>query len=188
MRAVIRRSLIAVVAAAGLFAAGCGDKESVVTFAPDEGTYVQLGPLSYQVQISRYLNPYDTEDKAYLSGLPSGTPADQQGQVWFGIFVRIKNYSGQTQMPAPASGYTITDTENNSYHPVQQDRKLNWYAYTPAKILPAAWFPSQDTTAGMNPIAGELLVFKLPLSTIQNRPLTLKIDQGGKSADVSLDL
>ena len=126
----LRRSLIAL-AAAGLLAAGCGDKQSVVTFAPDEGTYVQVGPLSYQVQISRYLNPGDIEDKAYLSGLPAGTQVDQKGQLWFGVFIRIKNYSKQTQIPPPSSGYVIDDTEGDQFHPVALNRKLNWYAYKP---------------------------------------------------------
>jgi hypothetical protein len=185
---VLRRSLIAMVAAAGLLTAGCGDKISNVTQGEDEGAYIDVGPLSYQVQISRYLNPYDTEDKAYLAGLPAGTPVDQQGQVWFGVFVRIKNYSDQTQTPASPDGYTITDTEGDTFHPVQLDRQRNAYAYTPTKILPAAWFPNQETTAGMNPIDGELLVFRLPLATVQNRPLDLHIDHGGKSATVTLDL
>lgn len=185
---VLRRSLIAVIAAAGLLAAGCGDKISNVTRGEDEGTFVDVGPLAYQVQISRYLNPYDTEDRAYLSGLPAGTPSDQKGQEWFGVFVRIKNYSKQTQRPAPASGYTITDTQGDTYHPVPLNRQVNWYAYAPAKILPAAWFPNQESTAGINPINGELLIFRFPTSTIQNRPLDLHIDQGGHSASISLDL
>ena len=184
----LRRSLIAVVAAASLLAAGCGDKISNVTQGEDEGTFVDVGPLAYQVQISRLLNPYDTEDKAYLSGLPAGTQADQPGQLWFGVFVRIKNYSDQTQMPAPASGYTITDTEHDTFRPVALNRRLNWYAYTPSKILPAAWFPNPLTTAGINPINGELLVFRFPLSSFQNRPLDLHINHGGHSATVSLDL
>jgi hypothetical protein len=185
---VLRRSLIALVAAAGLLAAGCGDKQATETFAADEGTIVDVGPLAYQVQISRYLNPGDTEDKAYLSGLPAGAPLDQQGQLWFGLFVRIKNYSEQTQTPAPASGYTIDDTEGHKFHPVALDRGRNWYAYTPQKILPAAWQPNPQTTAGMNPIAGELLLYKLPVADVQNRPLELHIDNAGKSAIVSLDL
>jgi hypothetical protein len=185
---VLRRSLIAMVAAAGLLAAGCGDKISNVTQGEDEGTYVNVGPLSYQVQISRYLNPYDTEDKAYLAGLPAGTQVDQKGQLWFGVFVRIKNYSKQTQIPAAPSGYVITDTLNRQYRPVALNRRLNAYAYTPQKILPAAWFPNQMTTAGINPINGELLVYRLPLAAVQNRPLDLHINQGGHSATVSLDL
>jgi hypothetical protein len=185
---VLRRSLIALVAAAGLLAAGCGDKISNVTQGEDEGSYINVGPLAYQVQISRYLNPYDTEDKAYLSGLPAGTQVDKKGMVWFGVFVRIKNYSKQTQTPAALSGYTITDTENDTFHPVQLNRQQNWYAYAPAKILPAAWFPSQETTAGINPIAGELLMFRFPLTAIQNRPLEMHIKQGANSATVTLDL
>lgn len=183
-----RRSLIALVAAAGLLAAGCGDKISNVTQGEDEGTFVDVGPLAYQVQISRFLNPYDTEDKAYLSGLPAGAQPDQQGQEWFGVFVRIKNYSKQTQMPAPASGYTITDTAGDTYHAVALNRRLNWYAYTPQKMLPAAWLPNQETTAGINPINGELLLFQFPVSTFQNRPLLLHINQGGSSATITLDL
>ena len=184
----MRRSLIALVAAAGLFAAGCGDKQSVVTFAPDEGTYVQVGPLAYQVQISRYLNPGDIEDKAYLSGLPAGTQLDERGQLWFAVFMRIKNYSKQTQMPAPPSSYVIDDTEGHKFHPLQLDRSRNWYAYAPQKLLPAAWMPSTQTTAGINPIDGELLLFKLPVPDAQNRPLELHIDNAGKSAIISLDL
>jgi hypothetical protein len=185
----MRRPLIAaLLAAAGLFAAGCGDKESVVTFAPDEGTYVQLGPLSYQVQISRYLNPGDTEDKAYLSGLPAGTSLDQKGQLFFGIFIRAKNYSKQTQRPAPQSAYTIEDTEGDHFRPLQLDGSRNAYAYTPVNMTPAAWFPNQQATAGINPIAGEELLFRLPVSAVQNRPLELHIDNAGHSAVISLDL
>src|SRR3954467_14378920 len=122
-----RRSTIALVAAAGLAAGGCGppppaglaaggcgspDTRSV---AETEGLYVDLGPLSYQVQISRYLNPGDTEDKAYLAGLPQGTAQAGRGEVGFGIFMRIKNYSDQ---PAtPASDFTIEDTEGDKFEP-----------------------------------------------------------------------
>jgi hypothetical protein len=185
----MRRSLIAVlVAAAGLFAAGCGDKESVVTFAPDEGTWVQVGPLSYQVQISRYLTPGDTEDMEYLGGLPAGTQLDKKGQLWFGVFMRAKNYSDQTQLPAPRTAYVIGDTEGDQFRPVPQDRSRNPYAYTPVRVTPAAWFPSQQSTAGINPIAGELLLFRFPVDAIQNRPMELHISNGGHSALISLDL
>ncbi len=188
MPSVIRRSLIALVAAAGLLAAGCGDKQSVVTFAPDEGTWVQVGPLSYQVQISRYLTPGDTEDSEYLGGLPAGTQLDRKGLLWFGVFIRAKNYSDLTQVPAPRSAYVIDDTEGDQFRPLQQNRSLNPYAYTPVRMTPAAWFPNQQTTAGINPIAGELLLFRFPVSAVQNRPMLLHINHAGKSATISLDL
>ena len=37
-----------------------------------EGTYLDLGGLKYQVQISRLLNPSSIEDRAYLVGLNTG--------------------------------------------------------------------------------------------------------------------
>src|SRR3954451_6817424 len=104
----MRRSLLVLIAAAGLAAGGCGAPQTR-TFAETEGLYVDVGPLSYQVQISRYLNPGDTEDKAYLAGLPSGTAPAGKDDVWFGVFMRVKNYSEQTA--TPASDFTIEDTE-----------------------------------------------------------------------------
>jgi hypothetical protein len=181
----MRRPLIAAVAVAALLAAGCGDKISNVTQGEDEGAYVNVGPLSYQVQISRYLNPYAQPDNEYMAGLPAGTPVDPKGFEWFGIFVRVKNYSKQTQTPVPASAYTVTDTQGHTYHPVPLDRGRNPLAYTPTKMTPAAWLPNPNSIAGMNPIAGEVILFRFPVATIQNRPLTLHI--AGR-ATVSLDL
>ena len=48
-----------------------GDRTSAET----EGIYLDLGDLKYQVQISRCLNPADTEDSSYLRGLPAGSGA-----------------------------------------------------------------------------------------------------------------
>ena len=48
--------------------------------------------------------------------------------------------------------------------------------------------PGKARNIGAQAASGELLVFRLPLKTIQNRPLDLHIDQGGKSATVTLDL
>src|SRR3954449_13044168 len=101
-----RRSMIALVAAAGLAAGGCGSADTR-SVAETEGLYVDVGPLSYQVQISRYLDPGDTEDKYYLAGLPAGTAQAGNGDVWFGVFMRIKNSSKQTQ--TPASDFMIED-------------------------------------------------------------------------------
>src|SRR3954453_13161370 len=102
----MRRGILIALAAAVL--AGCGSP-ATRTVAETEGQYVDVGPLSYQVQISRYLNPGDTEDKSYLTGLPAGTTQAGNGDVWFGVFMRVKNYSDKTQ--TPASNFTITDTE-----------------------------------------------------------------------------
>jgi hypothetical protein len=168
----------------GLVVAGCGT-EAIRTEAETEGLYVDVGPLTYQVQISRYLNPGDTEDKAYLRGLPSGETAGKD-DVYFGVFIRVKNYSDATQ--TPASEFWIEDTEGNRFDPVQLDTKLNEYAYQPVPLGAAQWLPNPQTTAGINPIQGELLVFKLPVDDLQNRPLDLHIKSGDDEAVVELDL
>jgi hypothetical protein len=181
-----RLALSAVVAAAALALAGCGSP-ATRTLAATEGLYVDVGPLSYQVQISRYLNPGDTEDKYYLAGLPTGAAQAGNGDVWFGVFMRIKNYSQQTA--TPASDFMIEDTEGNKFQPTALDSKVNPYAYKPRPIGPAQWLPNPQTPAGINPIAGALILFRLKVADLQNRPLELHINQTGQhEAIVELDL
>ena len=54
--------------------AACGDDVRRVASASDvteeavEGEPLELGELSYNVQITRFLNPDDTEDAEYLRG------------------------------------------------------------------------------------------------------------------------
>jgi len=178
--------MIALVAAAGLAAGGCGSPDTR-SLAETEGLYVDVGPLSYQVQISRYLNPGDTEDKAYLTGLPPGTTQAGKDDVWFGVFMRVKNYSDKTQ--TPASDFTIEDTEGNKFQPTALDTKLNAYAYNPTPLPASQWLPNPQTPPGINPIAGELILFRLGTADLQNRPMELHINQAGQQeAIVSLDL
>jgi hypothetical protein len=74
--------LLAVLALAGLTAgvSACGyeshEKEVV------EGEPVELGELAFNVTFSRYLNPADNEDSAYLVGQEPPPP----GSSYFGIF------------------------------------------------------------------------------------------------------
>ena len=56
-----------------LAAAGCGNKQETVTLGETEGIYLDIDELKYQVQISRYMNPDDVEDQAYLTGLTGGS-------------------------------------------------------------------------------------------------------------------
>jgi hypothetical protein len=180
----MRRLALSVVVAAVL--AGCGSP-ATRTRAETEGLYVDVGQLSYQVQISRYLNPGDVEDKYYLTGLPEGAAQAGNGDVWFGVFVRIKNYSDQTQ--TPASDFTISDTEGNKFEPTALDPKVNDYAFQPRPIPAGQWLPNPSTPAGVNPIAGALILFRLKTADLQNRPLELHINQTGQQeAIVSLDV
>ena len=167
--------------------AGCGDKQAIVTEADTEGVSVDVGKLVYQVQLSRYLNPADVEDKDYLMGLPAGTPGPKADETWFGVWMRVKNFTDQTQRPA--SQYTISDTEGAEYHPIPQSRSVNPFIYE-ANPMPAhTVLPVPESAAANGPIQGSLILFKLKTGSLQNRPLVLTIAQQGQdSAEVDIDL
>ena len=90
-----RRILLPLLAAAllALLALGvsaCGyssDSKSV-----SEGEPVKLGDLQFNVVFSRYLNPNDSEDAAYLVGQP---PAPE-GSTYFGVFFQVQNESNES--------------------------------------------------------------------------------------------
>jgi hypothetical protein len=178
-------------AVAPLVAAGCGataetGPEKAVT---DEGQYLEVGGLKYQVQISRELNPTDNEDRGYLVGLPSGISTEPSpGEIWFAVFMRVQNDGDRAE--SATSDYTITDTQNNTFRPVPLSGQ-NVFAYRPRTLQPGDLIPIPDSAAASDPIQGSLILFKLKTDDLQNRPLTLHISQGGasgQSAAVELDL
>jgi hypothetical protein len=168
--------------------AGCGNKTAVITTAETEGVYVDVGGLTYQVQLSRYLNPFDIEDKEYLHGLPAGTdPVLPGDETWFGVWMRVKNYSGGPLTPTRT--FTIVDTEGNKFEPVELDSASNPFAYEPILLQQSQVLPYPDTAAASGPIQGSLILFKLKTDALQNRPLRLEIEQAGaETAEVDLDL
>jgi hypothetical protein len=183
-------ALSAVLAGLLAAAAGCGGGTTSIQSSPattNEGLYLELGGLKYQVQISRFLNPADREDSAYFKGLPQGTSLGND-EVYFGVFMRVEN-DGDKQASA-TSQYTITDTQDNTFRPVPLDTKINPFAYRPQPVPPQAVLPNADSVAGEGVIQGSLVLFKLKEDDLQNRPLTLKIGGGGggPSQSVELDL
>src|ERR1700693_2226816 len=90
-------SLLALVVLAAVALAACGDSHTRVTtgtYAGESGKnapYLNVGPLVYEVQLSRELNPYDTEDAQYLQGLTPEQRKLEAGQEWFGVFVQGYN-------------------------------------------------------------------------------------------------
>jgi len=180
------RVLAILVVAASLGIAGCGEKSDYVRVAETEGTYVDVGNLVYQVQLSRYLNPADPEDREYLVGVPPNEPAPTGEETWFGVWMRVKNYSDQAQQPT--TNFVITDTENNKYYPIHLP-ETNPFAYNPPKLPAHQVYPFPDTAAASGPIQGSLILFKLKIVSTSNRPLILHIQQPGQDeAIVDLDL
>ena len=93
-----------------------GTRKSEEANANNNGGYVAAGPITYQLQVSRQLNPYATEDKQYLTGLPAGTPQPKPDEMWYGVFLQAKN---QTDAAAKTTdSFDIVDTQGNKYYPL----------------------------------------------------------------------
>lgn len=168
--------------------AGCG-KSNHPSSAENDGVYITAGPITYQLQVSRELNQYSTEDKQYLVGLPASAGPLGAGQEWYMVSLWGKN---QTKHPAATTdNFDIVDTQGNRYYPVPVNTSVNQYAWTPQSLGPGAVEPAPDTTASFGPTQGGLLLFKLPTTIYDNRPLTLEIKNPGGDkvwGTISLDL
>ena len=173
--------------ALGVGLTACGNKESHPTSADTEGPYVDAGPLTYQVQLSRQLNPFAIEDRTYLTGVSS--PPPRPDQMWFAVFMWAKN---ETHQDATTTGtFDIVDTQGNKYYPVPIDPAVNPFAWFPQTLRPNGTQPAPDSIASFGPTQGGELLFKLSTSVYSNRPLTLQIYAPGeqsKPSSVSLDL
>jgi hypothetical protein len=149
--------------------------------------YFWSGPITYQVEVSRQLNPYDTYDVQYLSGVQGAQNISAQ-QFWFGVFLWAKNQSGH--IATTADRFTITDSNGNVYSPTALNASVNPFAWTSQKLNPDAIEPLADSAASDGSTGGGLILFKLNDSVYSNRPLVLKVYSPGssKASVVSLDL
>jgi hypothetical protein len=186
--------LLALALLASVALAACGDSHSKVTtgtYAGESGKnapYLDVGPLSYEVQLSRELNPYDAEDAQYLQGLTPEQRKLEAGQEWFGVFIQVYN-NGSHAEPS-ATDFTITDTQENVYTPISLGA-VNPFAYRPETIARNSRLPALDTTAANGPTQGALLLFKIQVVSLDNRPLTLKIvdpTDAAETASAELDV
>jgi len=182
-----RLTLAAALSAAALLASGCGGEHEPITSAHTEGIYLELDELKYQVQMSRYLNANDVEDRDYLVGLGESTAQPAADETWFGIFMRVENVTDEPIMSA--NEFEIHDTQQNVYRPIPLDRETNVFAYQPAEVPPHSKLPLPDSANDQTAIKGSLLLFRLKTSSLQNRPLELRFRRGsGTEAVVDLDI
>jgi hypothetical protein len=165
-------------AALALFVSACGyssDSKDVV-----EGEVVKLGELKYQVVFSRFLNPSDNEDSAYLVG----QPAPAKGSSYFGVFLEVQNKSEETQKLAET--FTIKDADEQTFDAIPSE---SLYAFPfGGEVESQEPIPSPDSTPQQGPIEGALVLFNLPADASENRPLTLFIEGPEGPAEVTLDL
>jgi hypothetical protein len=176
----IASSLLAALLLVGaVFAfSACGytsDSKDVV-----EGEPVELGELSYNVVFSRFLNPNDNEDSAYLVGQPDVPP----GSAYFGVFLEVQNESEEPQ--TLADSLTITDADHETFEALQSESP---YALPfGGEVESQEQIPILDSTPQQGPIEGSVVLFELPASASENRPLILSIPGPDGPATVTLDL
>ncbi len=194
----IRRSrklpVALLVVPAALALSACGSSHSRVTtgtYAGESGAnapYLNVGPLIYEVQLSRQLNPSDSEDSGYLQGLTAAERQLAPGQEWFGVFVQVYN---NNNTPSPATtAITITDTQGNTYAPLAPN-PANPYAYRGGAVPAGGRLPLPDSTAGFGPTQGALLLYKVQIVSLDNRPWKIRIPDPAnqrESASAELDV
>jgi|SRR5579875_191975 len=158
--------------------AACGDANERVTsgtYAGEGGVpapYLQVGQLAYQVQISRELNPYESEDQAYLEGIPPALQQLKPGEEWFAVFLQVYNETGK---PHPASTeISLFDTQDNVYYPINPTG-YNPFVYRGGEVPAHGRLPEPNSIAGESPTQGAALLFKIKLASLANRPIEIKI-------------
>jgi hypothetical protein len=190
----LRKSPLLALAVFALALGGCGDSHTRVstgTYAGESGAnapYLDVGPLVYEVQLSRELNPFDNEDASYLQGLSAAQSTLAVGQEWFAVFVQVYNNNSQS-LPA-ASDITITDTQGNSYTPLLPG-PANQFAYRGGSVPAKGRLPIPDSVAASGPTQGALLLYKIQIVSLDNRPLKLTIvdpTDASQTASAELDV
>jgi hypothetical protein len=169
-------ALAALLVPLSLVAAGCGDKPSDV----EEGEPLELGGLIYNVSITRFLNPNNVEDKAYLVG----QDPPPKGFDYLGVFLTIKNDSDE-DLPS-AHTYQIYDTTGDVFRPLKS--KSLFALDIGANVPVDEELPIEDSTAATGPIESALLLYLVPETAPDNRPLNMDIQSVLGDGTVKLDL
>jgi hypothetical protein len=182
-----RSAMLAVALPIAIGVSGC-HQESHPTFGDGEGVYVDAGKITYQVQLSRELNPFDTEDKHYLAGLPATETQPAPDEEWFAVWLWAKNQSPSAAMTSDS--FALVDTQGTRYTPVPLNPNLNPFAWTAQTLESDTTEPTRGSPAFYGPIQGGELLFKIKTTAYNNRPLELEIYASGQPqpSTISLDL
>lgn len=156
----------ALVVLAALALAACGTEGSAKNPAR-EGISLAVGGIDYNVFITRELNPQIPPDNAYYKG-----PLAKKGEALYGIFLQACN-NGKESRPT-ASNFTVVDNQGNEFRPTPLPQDAD-FAYQPTRLEPHECQPEAGGVAQLGPTAGSMLLFRLPISNTDNRPLELEI-------------
>jgi hypothetical protein len=164
--------------AVGVSACGYESHETEVS----EGHVFELGELEFKATFSRYLNPNDNEDSAYLVGQENPAP---DGETYFGVFFEVQNDTDETQT-LPET-FWIIDADGQRYNVLPSE---SLYAFPfGGEVEEHEQIPILDSTPDLGPIEGSMALFLLPEAANENRPLILHVPgPDGEEAEVTLDL
>jgi hypothetical protein len=153
---------------AALFA-GCEKKEMGTEEEPArEGLALDLGGIDYNVFITRELNPQVPPDNAYYKG-----PLAKKGEALYGVFLEACN-TGTEPLPT-ASRFKVIDNQGNEFEPTPLP-ETNDFAYRPIRLDPDECQPEAGSVAQLGPTAASMLLFTIPISNTENRPLELEVE------------
>jgi hypothetical protein len=187
-------TIVGALALVALALGACGNSHTRVTtgtYAGESGKtapYLNVGPLVYEVQISRELNPANPEDAAYLQGL---TPVEAKlgpGEEWLAVSLQVYNENHAAEQAS--SEITLADTQGNLYTALQPGA-ANLYAYRGGTVRSNGKLPEPGTPASYGPSQGELLLYKIKVISLDNRPIEIKIRNPldpQESANAELDV
>lgn len=136
-----------------------------------EGLPELIGHIEYNVYITRELNLRDVEDQGYYRGREA-----PPGKALYGVFLEACNPSTEVDSPhwLPASRFKVEDSLGNQFTPLPV-AKENQFAYRAKPLKHEACIPEPGSLAALGPTNGALLIFELPLESLENRPLNLII-------------
>ncbi len=165
---------------AGMLLSGC-ETDPENDLSAEEGQSLKLGELLYNVQISRFLNPSDPEDEAYLAGQPP-PPNDK---LYLGVFMLIEN-EADTAQDVP-SEFKVVDTEGTEFDPVPS---TSLFALElGGQVAANDQLPGLESTAANGPIQGAMVLFLIDEAATEDLPLVLDIPSStGSTGEVELDI
>jgi hypothetical protein len=162
----------------GIVLSACGEGESTHV---DEGQVMKLGDLKYTVTFSRYLNPDDSEDAAYLAGQEE----PKKESAYFGVFFEVQNETERIQkLPTKM---VITDEEDTEYEALSSESAFAFPLG--GEVEPEEQVPVLDSPPQAGPIEGSVVIFEITDEASSNRPLVLHLESPeGEKGEVQLDL
>ncbi len=170
-RAALALVAIPLALAFGAALAGCGNVGEDTAEPRREGLALELEGVTYNVFITRQLNPEDVEDESYVQGIGGSEP----GFAYYGVFLEACNVSDHPLQTA--ASFRIEDTQGNEFEPLELVKE-NPFAYQPQLVSPGDCLPAAGSVASEGPTSGALLVFEIPIESTENRPLELRIQDG----------